>query len=575
MRRGRGTAVKAPNHTARPAKELGQLTETAITSISAASLHELVTGNQEFALVDVREAGATAEQGSILLAISVPLSRLELRIGSLIPRRSTRVIVYSGADGLAERGAQRLTELGYTNVEILEGGIEAWGKVGYKVHSGGDNVIGQAFGEWIEEVYETPHISVPEYLGKVEAGEDIVLLDSRPLPEYERHSLPDGTSIPGSELVYRAKELVKSPDSLVVVHCAGRTRSILGAQVLINAGLPNRVVSLEGGTQSWVLEGHELNHGQSVEAPAPGPESLAVANESARRMAERFGVQQIDKAALEQFRAESDERTLYLLDVRTPEEFAAGHLPGSSSAPSWDVAPWVFRYVGTHNSRVVLIDNDQVRATVAASWIIQIGWAEVYVLRDALTGEPLETGSAPRSKVLGLPESGYGVISPEKLEAERNAGVEVTILDLQPSTSVSVLAPHATGSYRQGHVPGAHFAIRSRLAGSVDDIPGEGQIVLVSEDDLVARFAAAELSEVTSRPVAVLEGGIKAWQKAGLPLETGTERFLHAPNDLVRSGWRETDPEEQKAGFRWYLGWELGLPEELRADDTVPFRTFA
>ena len=552
------------------------MTDTAITSISAANLHELVTGNQEFALVDVREAGATAEQGSILLAISVPLSRLELRIGGLIPRRSTRVIVYSGAgDDLAERGARRLAELGYTNVEILEGGIEAWGKAGYKVHSGGDNVIGQAFGEWIEEVYETPHISVPDYLGKVEAGEDIVLLDSRPLPEYERHSLPGGTSIPGSELVYRAKELVTSPESLVVVHCAGRTRSILGAQVLINAGLPNRVVSLEGGTQSWVIEGHELNHGQSVEASAPGSESLRVAKESARRMAERFGVQQIGKATLEQFRAESDERTLYLLDVRTPEEFAAGHLPGSISAPSWDVAPWVFRYVGAHNSRVVLIDNDQVRATVAASWIIQIGWAEVYVLRDALTGEPLETGSVPRGKVLGLPESGYGLISPERLEAERDAGAEVTILDLQPSTSVSVLTPHATGSYRQGHLPGAHFAIRSRLVGSVDGIPGEGRIVLVSEDDLVARFAAAELSEVTSRPVAVLEGGIKAWQKAGLPLETGTERFLHAPNDLVRSGWREIDPEEQKAGFRWYLGWELGLPEELRADDTVPFRTFA
>lgn len=555
---------------------LDQLTRTANASISAANLHELVTGDQEFALVDVREAGATAEQGSILLAISVPLSRLELRIGGLIPRRSTRVIVYSAADdGLAERGARRLTELGYINVEILDGGVEGWGKAGYKVHSGGDNVIGQAFGEWIEEVYKTPHISVPEYLAKVEAGEDIVLLDSRPLPEYERHSLPGGTSIPGSELVYRAKELITSPDSLVVVHCAGRTRSILGAQVLINAGLPNRVVSLEGGTQSWVLEGHELEHGASVAVSAPGLQSLAAALQSAKRIAQRFGVRQIDKATLQQFKAESDERTVYLLDVRTPEEFAAGHLPGSTSAPSWDVAPWVFRYVGTHNSRVVLIDNDAVRATVAASWVIQIGWAEVFVLHDALAGEPLETGSVPRSSVLRLPEPGYGLISPDTLDAERTAGAEATILDLRPSSGVPVPAVHATGSYRQGHVPGALFAIRSRLVDSADAIPGEGRIVLVSEDDLVARFAAAELSEVTSRPVVVLEGGIKAWQKAGLPLETGTERFFHEPNDLVRSGWRETDPEEQKAGFRWYLGWELGLPEELRADDTVPFRTFA
>jgi rhodanese-related sulfurtransferase len=552
------------------------LTDTAIASISALELHELVTAPEEFALVDVREAGATAEQGSILLAISVPLSRLELRIDGLIPRRSTRVIVYSSrGEALAERGAQRLTDLGYTNVEILDGGVEAWGEAGYKIQSGGDHVIGQAFGEWIEDVYETPHISVPDYRSKVESGEDIVLLDSRPLPEYERHSLPGGTSIPGSELVYRARELVTSPDSLVVVHCAGRTRSILGAQVLINAGLPNRVVSLEGGTQSWVLEGHELDHGKSSEASAPGPEALAAAQESALRIAHRFDAKYIDKRTLEQFRAEAHERTLYLLDVRPPEEFVAGHLPGSISAPSWDVAPWVFRYVGTHNSRVVLIDNDQVRATVAASWINQIGWAEVFVLQDALSAEQLESGPVPRGKVLGLPESGYELISPAQLDSERTSGADVAILDLQPSTGVTVLDPQATGSYRQGHVPGASFAIRSRLVDTVDEIPGEGRIVLVSEDDTIARFAAAELAEFTSRPVAVLEGGIEAWQKAGLALESDAERFLHTPDDLVRSGWRETDPEEQKAGFRWYLGWELGLPAQLREDDTVPFRTFA
>lgn len=552
------------------------MADTAIASISAAHLHALVTGPDEFALVDVREAGATAEQGSILLAISVPLSRLELRIDGLIPRRSTRVVVYSSRrDGLAERGAQRLTDLGYTHVEILDGGVEAWGEAGYKVQSGGDHVIGQAFGEWIEEVYETPHISVPEYRAKVEAGEDIVLLDSRPLPEYERHSLPGGVSIPGSELVYRARELVTSPDSLVVVHCAGRTRSILGAQALINAGLPNRVVSLEGGTQSWVLEGHELDHGKRAGAPAPSPEALAAAQESAQRIAQRFDVTYIDPGTLERFRAEADERTLYLLDVRPPQEFVAGHLPGSISAPSWDVAPWVFRYVGTHNSRVVLVDDDQIRATVAASWINQIGWAQVFVLKEALDGDQLETGPVPRAQVLGVLDSGYELISPQQLGADLRGGADLAVLDLQPSTGVTVLDPDATGSYRQGHVPGASFAIRSRLVDTVDEIPGAGQIVLVSEDDTVARLAAAELSEVTSRPLAVLEGGIRAWQAAGFALESDAENFLHAPNDLVRSGWRETDPEEQKAGFRWYLGWELGLPEELRADDTVPFRTFA
>ena len=428
------------------------MTDSPSATLSAKELHELLSGPAEFALIDVRESRVTAGQGSILLAVSVPLSGLELHVGLLIPRLSTPVIVYDSGDGdLADRGAARLRDLGYTDVRTLAGGIRAWSEAGYKVHTGGDRVVGQAFGEWIEEIYDTPHVSVPDYLAKVAAGEDLVLLDSRPLPEFQNHSLPGGTSIPGAELVYRARELVTSPDSLVVVHCAGRTRSILGAQVLINAGLPNRVVALEGGTQSWVLEGHELDHGKSSAAPLPSQDTLAAAKASAGRIAERFGVPTIDKATLAAFQAEHDQRTLYLLDVRTPEEFEGGHLAGSVSAPSWDVAPWVFRYVGTHNARTVLVDNDLVRATVAASWLIQFGWGEVFVLADALTGEILETGPVP-VPVLGLPESGYDLITAERLRHEADAQADVQVIDLQPSTS-----------YKSGHIPGALYASRAQL----------------------------------------------------------------------------------------------------------------
>ncbi len=538
------------------------MTTVATATITADGLHELLGTDGEYALVDVREAGVTAQQGSILLAVSLPLSSLEIRVRNRIPRLSTPVIVYDGGDvageALAERAAARLSALGYTDVRILDGGLRSWADAGHKVQSGGDHVIGQAFGEWIEHVYDTPHITVADFRARVAAGEDIVLLDSRPITEFENHSLPGGTSIPGAELVYRAAEVVKSPDSLVVVNCAGRTRSILGAQVLINAGLPNTVVSLEGGTQSWVLEGHELNHGTSVAAPTPGETALEAAQAAAARFAQRFSISRIDKATLAQFRAEADTRSLYVLDVRTPEEYESGHLPGSRSAPSWDVAPWTFRHVGTHNARIVLVDNDSVRATVAASWITQIGWGEVFVLENALDGEELETGPAPI--LFDVPQDGYELVDPAALQAALG---DVTVLDLS-------LSP----AYRTGHIPGAHFAIRSRLAATAADIPGAGPIALTSEDAVLARFAAAELSGLTDRRIQVLDGGTAAWKAAGLSLETGNENWLSQPDDVVASGWRETDPERRKAGFRRYLSWELGLVAELEADDTVPFRKF-
>jgi rhodanese-related sulfurtransferase len=533
------------------------MTTVATATITAGKLHELLTAGAEYALIDVREAGVTAAQGSILLAVSIPLSVLELRVQTRIPRVSTPVVVYDGGEGqLAERAAARLVALGYNDVRVLEGGLLAWADAGYKVQSGGDHVIGQAFGEWIEEVYETPHITVGEFRDRVAAGEDIVLLDSRPIGEFENHSLPGGTSIPGAELVYRAAEAVKSPDSLVVVNCAGRTRSILGAQVLINAGLPNRVVSLEGGTQSWVLEGHDLDHCKAVTVPLPSGDALASAKAASVRLADRFAIVHIDKATLQRFRDEADVRSLYLLDVRTPQEYEAGHLAGARSAPSWDVAPWTFRHVGTHNARIVLVDNDTVRATVAASWITQIGWGEVFVLDDAFDGEELETGSTPAP--FDVPANGYRVTGADDLHS---AFDDIVVLDLA-----------ASPAYRAGHIPGAQFVIRSRLAAT--DIPGSGPIVLTSEDSVLARFAAAELSAATDRPVQVLDGGTKSWTDSGHVLEVGIEHWLHEPDDVVPSGWRETDPERRKAGFRRYLAWELGLVAELAQDDTVPFKKY-
>jgi rhodanese-related sulfurtransferase len=534
-------------------------------TVSAKELHELLQGPEEYALLDVREPRLVADEGSILLGVSAPASNLELTIAGVVPRRSTPIVLLDGgANDLADWAARRLILLGYTDVRVLDGGIQAWSDAGFRVHTGGTHVVGQAFGEFIEDVYKTPHLTVGELREKVAAGEDVVILDSRPLTEFEVHSLPGGTSIPGAELVYRASEVVPSSDSLVVVNCAGRTRSIIGAQALINAGLPNRVVALEGGTQSWILEGFELEHGKTDEAPFPSPEGIEQAKVGARRIADRFGVKSIGVEELRHFRDEAGIRSLYLLDIRSPGEYELGHLPGSHSTPSWEVAPWIFRHVATHNARIVLIDDpDLVRATVSASWIIQIGWGDVFVIGDALGNGDLEVGPE-QPTVLGLPRSGIDVIDAGGLEALRREQPEVQIVDLQQSTT-----------FREGHIAGAWFAIRSRLLGSLGEIPGVGPIVLTSEDGILARIAAPELTGATDRRVAVLDGGTKAWKQRGLALEAGDQHFLHEPNDVMSSPWYEEDPERQKEGFRRYLAWEVGLVEQLSQDDTVNFKIFA
>src|SRR5690606_35290739 len=107
----------------------------------------------------------------------------------------------------------------------------------------------------------TPSVSADELHAMMRGGERMVVLDSRPWTEYRRMNIPTGIDCPGAELAYRVHDSVHDPDTTVVVNCAGRTRSIIGAQSLINAGVRNKVVALRNGTMGWALSGYDLENG--------------------------------------------------------------------------------------------------------------------------------------------------------------------------------------------------------------------------------------------------------------------------------------------------------------------------
>src|SRR4030095_5457484 len=100
-----------------------------------------------------------------------------------------------------------------------------------------------------------------------EAGEDFVIVDGRPFSEYQKMNIPGGICCPNAELPYRIGEIVKNPDTKIIVNCAGRTRSIIGAQTLINFGVANPVYALENGTQGWVLADFQLERGATRRYP--------------------------------------------------------------------------------------------------------------------------------------------------------------------------------------------------------------------------------------------------------------------------------------------------------------------
>ena len=233
--------------------------------LQAHALKSMLADGEELAIVDLREE-LIFSQGHLLFARSVPLSRLELNFARLVPRRATRIVLCDDGDGLVERAADVLARAGYTSLHMLDGGVAAWAEAGLELFSG-VNVPSKAFGEFVEHESATPNIAAEELDRLMRDGTDMVVLDSRPFDEYQRVSIPTAINVPGAELVLRVRDLAPSPETMVVVNCAGRTRSIIGAQSLINAGVPNKVVALRNGTMGWNLAGLDLRQRQD---PARG-----------------------------------------------------------------------------------------------------------------------------------------------------------------------------------------------------------------------------------------------------------------------------------------------------------------
>lgn len=536
-----------------------------VGSVDAATLSEWLMDGDELALLDAREQGVYF-QSHLFHAASVPLSQLELMMAPLVPRMNTRIVwcdADGAEDGLANTAALKAAVVGWTNGHVLTGGIAAWEANGGELYAG-VNVPSKAFGEHVEHTYDTPRIPAAELQAMLDSGRDMVVLDSRPMNEYRRMSIPTGVDCPGAELVHRVKEVAPNPETLVVVNCAGRTRSIIGSQSLINAGLENQVVALENGTMGWELAGLEVTRGKETHAPDPGPEAAAWAEKAAADVGKRFGVSSVGFDQVTGWQAESD-RTTYLFDVRTPEEFETAHIPGSRNAPGGQLVQATDEYTATWNARLVLIDDNAVRATMTASWLRQLGWQDAVVLDGGLAaaeaaGVSLVGGPVARVTVPSVPTIKVSALA-ELVADETN---NVAILDV--GTSIK---------YRnRGHIAGAWWGVRSRLDQAKAAIGEVDTLVLTSTDGQLAKLAAADATTFwPDAEVVALAGGNKGWRHGGHDMEPGFTRPTTEPDDVWYKPYDHDDGKAEQH-MQDYLTWEIALVDQIKRDKTVSFARF-
>ncbi|MGX0889787.1 cystathionine beta-lyase [Pseudomonas sp. ADAK2 TE3594] len=518
-------------------------------TVTPGQLQQWLFDGQEIALFDVREHGQYGE-AHLFHGVNLPYSRLELEVRRLAPNPQVRLVIYDQNGGdVAARAAQRLQVLGYGRVHILDGGADGWQAAGLQLFAG-VHVPSKAFGELVEEVSHTPHVTARQLAEWQARGEPLVVLDGRPFDEYRKMTIPGSVCCPNGELGYRVYDLVPDDSTPIVVNCAGRTRSIIGAQTLINLGLKNPVYALENGTQGWYLEDLQLEHGSTRRyADEVSSKTLPQQRLAAAQLAERAGVKTVATAQVEQWAGEAA-RSLFLCDVRTAEEFAAGSLPGAQHTPGGQLIQSTDLYIGVRQARVVLIDSDGVRAPIIASWLRQLGH-EAYVLADGVNSDLALPAVEP------LAHEALPVITAQALNDALKDNA-VALIDLRPSMN-----------HRKAHIAGSRWSIRSLLA---SDVAGEQRpLVLLADDPLLAAFATLELPDAQRAQTRLLDGGVEAWRAAGFVLQEDANTppdhqcidFLFFTHDR-HSG--------NKEAARQYLAWEIGLLAQMSADEIASLK---
>jgi rhodanese-related sulfurtransferase len=531
-------------------------------TIDAPTLRAWLNDGRELALLDVREAGQFGE-GHPFFAIPLPFSRLELDAPPLLPRKSVRIVLLDdgaqpAGDGIdhapvAWRAAARLHELGYDDLTILEGGAPAWQRAGYTLFRG-VNVPSKTFGELVEQAYDTPHVSASR-LNRWRAepgGCPLTVIDGRTREEHRKMAVPGAVCVPNGELPAYVDAFAGRPDTTIVVHCAGRTRSIIGAQTLRNLGIRREVFALENGTQGWALEGFALENGSTrsyADLPPLTTAERDTARARAQALAERFGVAALDEASARAW-LDDPSRTTYLFDVRTAEEHARDGFAFARHAPGGQLVQATDQRVGVRHARILLVDHDGIRAPVVAHWLVQAGY---------------ETATVDAAFVSGL----RGLQRPDIPLATE------TTDDAPPDPHAVVLDLRSSEAHQTSRPAGSVWTTRARVfetlraRGADHDTP----LVLSAECATLAqaRIVARDLREAGHARVTLAAPGIGEWERAGFAVDHAAVELAQADRiDFLFFVHDRHDGNLDAA--RAYLEWETGLIGQCAADELAAFR---
>lgn len=506
--------------------------------ISAQALKPLLTDGDEIAFLDVREHGQYGE-GHPFFCVSLPYSQLETLAPRLMPCLAVRCVVMDDGDGVASRAASALQRIGYSDISILAGGAPAWGAAGYTLFKG-VNLPSKTFGELVEHEFDTAAVSAEELNDLQQEGADILVLDGRSGPEFRKMSLPNALSCPNAELGYRLPMFNADPTTPLIVNCAGRTRSIIGAQTLNMLGIPNPVYALRNGTQGWRLAGFDLVHGSDpLPLPQPDTQTWEKGAELAAKLCRDYSLRHVSFTEAQAWLSD-DRCTTYLFDVRSKEEYENGHPAGARSAPGGQLVQATDEQLAVRNAKIILSCDNGLRSATTAIWLTGMGH-QVWIL-DA--DAPREVRGRSDAAKIPIVET----IDLQAMKQRVDAGAQI----LDASNGLD---------YRSGHIDGARWVTRARF--DLSSIADAQEVVLTGRCPIRLAGLATEIEMLTGQaPRYIAQGDPESWRSAGFEI-------IETPNspseaDCIDHLFFVHDRHDGNLdAARRYLEWEVGLLAQL------------
>jgi rhodanese-related sulfurtransferase len=504
---------------------------------------------RNWALFDIREPGE-ADAGHIGGATCLPRRQIEIRIADLVPAKGTRIVVYDENGARAELAARTLAALGYEHAAYLDGGLRAWQAAGLPVVTG-TNLPCKRFAEEYLAANPVPYIDAKSLDARIKSGERLVICDVRTPVEFQGHCLPNAFSTPSFDLALHVFGLGEQYDT-IVVNCAGRTRSILGAGAVQLLGI-DKVYALENGTMGWTVAGLEVERGAHRTLPAPSASSIAAGEAAAARLAASTGIAHIAPEELEALMAQRGSAMVYLFDVRPLEEYKAGHIEHAIALPGGQAAQRVDDFTAVPGAEIVFVDEIEARAMVTAFWYRAMGFPRVRVLAGgmrawAAAGRKCLVGRG-RTESLGLEAArqSAAMLDARALSAWLAAHPAAVVIDVGTSKQ-----------FKKAHLPGAKWVKRGSLELDIGALAAKtAPIAVAGPDTIQAIYAAATMRGLGYGNVVGLTGGPAEWRAAGYDVATGIAGYEGQDNELWQPPY-----EKGKGAVLEYLEWETKLGHE-------------